>query len=107
MPNNNAEQGNKQEEDTEGTEEDTESTGEPEETEVKEQANPMNFLYPYGRSCSGSNRRCVLFQSSNAKRKRISSRMKRGRGDNEEYENEDEESEGSSVDDFFEEQEEE
>ena len=41
LPNNNAEQGNKQEEDTEGTEEDTESTGEPEETEVKEQANPM------------------------------------------------------------------
>ena len=84
-----------------GTEEDTESTGEPEETEVKEQANPMISYILMGGLAVAVIGGAYYFKVVR-KRKRTSSRTKmRTREDNEDYENEDEESEDCSDDGFF------
>lgn len=110
LPNNNVEQENKQEEaaeDTEGTEEDTESTGEPEETEVKEQANPMISYILMGGLAVAVIGGVYYFKVVRKKKEDFIEDEDEDEEDNEEYENEDEKSEGSSDDDFFEEQEEE
>ncbi len=107
LPNNNAEQGNKQEEDTEGTEEDTESTGEPEETEVKEQANPMISYILMGGLAVAVIGGAYYFKVVRKKKEDFIEDEDEDEEDNEEYENEDEESEDCSDDGFFEEQEEE
>ena len=104
LPNNNAEQGNKQEEDTEGTEEDTESTGEPEETEVKEQANPMISYILMGGLAVAVIGGAYYFKV--VRKKKEDFIEDEDEDDNEDYENEDEESEDCSDDGFFEEQEE-
>lgn len=105
LPNNNAEQGNKQEEDTEGTEEDTESTGEPEETEVKEQANPMISYILMGGLAVAVIGGAYYFKVVRKKKEDFIEDEDEDEEDNEDYENEDEESEDCSDDDFFEEQE--
>ena len=107
LPNNNAEQGNKQEEDTEGTEEDTESTGEPEETEVKEQANPMISYILMGGLAVAVIGGAYYFKMVRKKKEDFIEDEDEDEEDNEDYENEDEESEDCSDDGFFEEQEEE
>ena len=107
LPNNNAEQGNKQEEDTEGTEEDTESTGEPEETEVKEQANPMISYILMGGLAVAVIGGAYYFKVVRKKKEDFIEDEDEDEEDNEDYENEDEESEDCSDDGFFEEQEEE